>query len=403
MRRRINKSLLGILLLSALWSDLIAQESLGVGDSVPGFNFKVFKASESENLSTADLNGKVMIFDFWATWCAPCIPGLSKLDSLVQRLDNEVVVLAITQESEDKLKKFLTKWKGRNVFFVSDTTHIPYFPYTIVPHSVVIDKNGLVAGVTTPDDISAEMMNDLLLGKPVEFSPPKKPAGVGWIGKDSLIISGFESYLSPYDSNSTTDKKLYRANGVTSLNFTNFTIPSLFREVFRMPAHSWVIDSACKDVDIYEPPFLFCLKIELPDATDDDVFKEAQRILNLSLRFRGDLKEMTQDVYVLTRIKAGTRAPLSSSAQETDVTYYGPNFKGQRIRMSHLVDYLSNEMGYLYNKIVLDETGLSGYYDIEMEWNYADHNTLVEELHKHGLELTRKKRQVIMLLISKKK
>ncbi len=169
-----------------------------------------------------------------------------------------------------------------------------------------------------------------------------------------------------------------------------------------MPAHSWVIDSACKDVDIYEPPYLFCLKVQLPDATDEMIFKEAQRILNLSLLFRGDLKEVTQDVYVLTKARSGNRTPVPTSAQETDVAYYGPNFKGQRIQISHLVDYLSNEMGYLYNRIVLDETGLSGYYDIEMEWNYADLNTLLEELHKHGLELTRKKRAVNMLLISKK-
>ncbi|MDX1956157.1 MAG: redoxin domain-containing protein [Chitinophagaceae bacterium] len=402
MRRRLYISLLGILLLSGLWSGLIAQKSLGVGDSVPGFNFKVFKASGSTYLSTADLKGKVMILDFWATWCAPCIPGLSKLDSIVQNLDNRVVVLAITQEPEDKLRKFLTKWKGRNVIFVSDTTHIPYFPYTTVPHSIVIDKYGYIAGVTTPEDISAEIVNDLLVGKPVEFLPPEKHSGVGWARKDSLILSGFERYLSPYDSNSTTDIKLYRSNGVTNLNFTNFTIPSLFREVFRMPAHSWVIDSACKDVDIYEPPYLFCLKVQLPEATDEMIFKEAQRILNLSLQFRGDLKEVTQDVYVLTKARSGNRTPVATSAQETDVTYYGPNFKGQRIRISHLVDYLSNEMGYLYNRIVLDETRLSGYYDIEMEWNYADHTTLVEELHKHGLELTRKKRAVNMLLISKK-
>lgn len=56
------------------------------------------------------LQGKVVVVNFWATWCPPCRKEMPDLDALYQRFENEgLVILAISDESVDKVKPFIAE------------------------------------------------------------------------------------------------------------------------------------------------------------------------------------------------------------------------------------------------------------------------------------------------------
>lgn len=98
------------------------------------------------------LKGKVIILDFWATWCAPCVSSLPKVMDAVKQMDpKKVVFIAVNEgENEDVIKRFLDQreWKlsvGLDIEMkVGDKLGA-----TALPHTLIIGPDGKIAVVHT--------------------------------------------------------------------------------------------------------------------------------------------------------------------------------------------------------------------------------------------------------------
>ena len=119
-------------------------------DGHANLNFTV-KDMNGASVKLADYKGKVILVNFWATWCPPCkaeLPGLIELYD--QYKDKGLVVLGISGDDDaDTLRAFATEWKitypmivGRDENELLDA-YGPIFGY---PISVLVGRDGAVCG-----------------------------------------------------------------------------------------------------------------------------------------------------------------------------------------------------------------------------------------------------------------
>jgi thiol-disulfide isomerase/thioredoxin len=113
---------------------------------VPAFSVTTI---DGQRISMDDLQGKVVLLDFWATWCVPCREALPHIQKVAKRFQGEpLVILSVSLDSdEQKWKEFITKnemtWpQYRDGGFTSPITRL--FAVNVFPHTFTIDADGVL-------------------------------------------------------------------------------------------------------------------------------------------------------------------------------------------------------------------------------------------------------------------
>jgi len=109
---RILQALLALLFLgfSVLLYNTIHEHVVNVGDSAPSFSIT---ADSGRAVTPANFGGKVLVLNFWATWCATCVQEIPSLNQLQNRFrDRGLVVLGVSVDKDEAAyKQFLSRFR----------------------------------------------------------------------------------------------------------------------------------------------------------------------------------------------------------------------------------------------------------------------------------------------------
>jgi cytochrome c biogenesis protein CcmG/thiol:disulfide interchange protein DsbE len=119
-------------------NDHVAKE----GESAPSFTLKT---DGGRTISPADFGGKVLVLNFWATWCTPCVEEIPSLDNLQRRFAGQgLVVMGVSIDDDpEAYRAFLDRYK---VTFQTVRNHKINADYGTlqVPETYIIDRNGRI-------------------------------------------------------------------------------------------------------------------------------------------------------------------------------------------------------------------------------------------------------------------
>lgn len=109
-----------------------------------------------------DLNGKVIVLDFWFTHCAPCVASIPGLNHLAKQFP-EVVFLSVTFDKPDEINRFLDKMV---IFYPvgsdAEQKTIKAYGVTGFPETFLIDKNGVIRWQGSPFQLDKDILNKVL-------------------------------------------------------------------------------------------------------------------------------------------------------------------------------------------------------------------------------------------------
>jgi thiol-disulfide isomerase/thioredoxin len=111
----------------------------------------VFNDADDKPLSLADYKGKVLLVNFWATWCAPCVkemPSLDRLQAAVGKDKLVVLPLSLDGPSRPKVAPFYEdkKLSHLGVYFDKGRKAMQALDISILPTSILVDARGRELG-----------------------------------------------------------------------------------------------------------------------------------------------------------------------------------------------------------------------------------------------------------------
>jgi cytochrome c biogenesis protein CcmG/thiol:disulfide interchange protein DsbE len=131
----------------------------GIGKAAP--NFTLERIDEPGSLQLASLRGKVVVLNFWASWCYPCKQEAPALAAAAKRWPGRVVVLGVdVNDFAGDARKFARKY-GLDYPIVHDNHNVPSPKYgiSLLPETFFIDRSGKVI-VHVPGQVKPAEIRD---------------------------------------------------------------------------------------------------------------------------------------------------------------------------------------------------------------------------------------------------
>lgn len=394
--------------------------SLEVGQVPPPLTFThLQQAPAGAVASWRALKGKVVVLEFWATWCGSCVAAIPHMNKLAAELEGKPIqFIAVDDEDPAVANKFLAKmqltlsgWQG----FDTTKAMIQAYGLTSWPRTVIVDAQGRIAAITHPDRLTKEVLLDLINGKTITL-----PAI-----DDSALKAAYEKAAKDAAENAA------KAGGKTVVApaVVSWDAPPLFSLIIRpgsiktnlstemrtnlMPnGKAWSLDVNEANVlqlyfmlrlapalRLHAPKELqqknFSMHLEAPSGKLEDLRAVIEQSLNLAASIKSRRVQKEEEVWTLVR----TDRADALLKPVPEAHYSSCNYRLKDTEMTLVAagaDKVAEALENALQVSVLDETGLTGKYMLSVDMPASsDVAALSAALEKGlGLRLVKARRSV---------
>ena len=135
------------MLSSAFAMDFPNNENITVHKKVKKYDGLTFLDQNNEQINLDEFQGKLILLNFWASWCAPCKKEMPSLDRLqFNDILNNIKIFPINvgRDTTEKAERFFKELKIQNldIYFDSPNTLAKEFSLRGIPTTILINKKG---------------------------------------------------------------------------------------------------------------------------------------------------------------------------------------------------------------------------------------------------------------------
>ncbi len=416
------------------------KQSLTVGDKVPDLVLNNVVNYTSPRLELSDFRGKLMIIDFWASWCMPCVAMLPICDSLQQEFKDSLQIVPVTQQDKATVAAFIQNIRhAKNISFFSiggDTVLNTLFTHKEIPHYVWVDATGKVVAITGAHEINREAIRRYLKTGTIDaavktdsFRQVNEKQPLFHVANNLIENGGIQTELIPdnnllyhsvltgyiegfgTETGGDTDRIVCKNNSVGGLYryaLSNYDVRKLFLNstVWKVtnPRALALTDSAAFAVTTqaeatqWMKAHTFCYELKCPAATADKpaiMLQDLNNYFGALYGIQGKLETIDTKVLALTKLDDKSLYATKGIAEKTTANQFHLAIKDQPL--STLINFLGAQMDWL--PPLTDETGYTGKADIELNCDLTNLNEVNAALSVYGLVLKEKIEEREMIVI----
>lgn len=419
--------------------------SASIGATCPDLEFTNVINFKTTKAKLSDFEGKLLILDFWATWCSPCVAAFPKINALQSKFNDQLQILPVTDQDEKTVTDFFAKMKKEtnNIIppsVVGDKLLKKIFPHQEIPHYVWIDSKGKIVAITGGEEITEDNIKMFVNNENIRLSTKKDiiknvnvdlpifslniPANINGqshfeLVDDNKILfqSSITKYIEGFHGYSKNEPNRFTAVNTSIINLYKYAIGQfkvdfisnqrlslkikdsiLLRNLTGVNARGNKFQDWAKD-------YAFCYELRVPkNTTPEDKFNRMLQDLNNYFgnifQIEGKLEKMKRKSLVLIKLPNKKITPSNGIPEENYNAYYY-SMKNQPLNL-----FFTRMATYFFQNLdlpLINESNISENIDLELNCNMSNVSSINQALEKYGLKFIESEREVDMICIYSKK
>lgn len=413
--------------LVAATTSFAQNKSVKVGEPLPESFWTTSLSVVNHSQKTLNLlqyKSKLILIDFWNTWCSACLMNLPKITALQQKFGDRIRILPVSNQDKPAMDKFFVSQNGKKyntlTSVYSDLYFHQLFPHAGVPFIIWI-KDGKLLSITDATQLTEETINEILDGKQSSLQTiiqmdRKRPLMLSgdYDRQKNIQLLNYSFFAKgPIpDIGSGGTFRTTRSGTINGRQFTNLPLWDIYYaigfELFTKQSRESFTGKRML-IEVKEPKKLmlqqkadgsndtsnlYNYEFIIPESKADALYQYMLEDINRYSGYTVTLEK--RPVQCLVLIRTSQKDKLASKGGEKRSTFPRTPSILRNAPLRNMINMLNGEIPI--KEIFVDETGYTGNVDLEVS-GIKDIPTLRKELQKYDLDLIRAERNLLMMVI----
>ena len=425
MKNKFCRDLFSLTFITLLSMQMPAQQkALKIGDKIPEEIWTTplnMVNSSQKTLQLSEDRDKLILIDFWATWCSACLKNFPKMEALEKQFGKQLKIVPVTKESHTTLDKFFNTKNGQRykhiASVVEDKMLSTAFPYQAIPFIAWI-KNGNLINLTDAEQVTPETIGEILADQSTslqtvlqinrkrplmlaeQFDLEKQTSLMNY----ALLSKGRIRAIQPGSG-------FHRTNNIVhGRQITNTSLMNIYRSIaYEIFSNNGDRFSAKRIANKVKNPsqidfiheegapedLLYNFELIVPVEHAGGLYPNMLKTLNEYSGYQASIETQRKKCLILKRTSSMDK--MSTRGEEPVDDFFKQTALIRNKTLESLIVAL-NLNSQFTPLLVLDETGYNGKVDLYLG-KISDLTELKKALKKHALDLVEGERQVQMLVI----